>query len=284
MNSPRGYLRQVRRGYSYFSMSFPATRIRSTTTMRLYSRNSNIFRNRVFARRWLLEFAKAGLAIACCASTTSAVDANRTFTQYVHDSWGIDRGFPDETVTSIAQTSDGYLWIGTNKSLIRFDGLSFQRFQQAVPTSFPIGAVKSLRSDGQGNLWILLPSTKLLRYHDGIFEAVRGEVENGVTAIGSGANDAVLVSSVAMGTFSYNGKDFVSISSANLSVGTEIETNPPWSIPAWSTGLKAHHLVGQASGVTSIESTDDGRVWLGTEDGGLAFLNQGRMSPVWNLT
>jgi ligand-binding sensor domain-containing protein/signal transduction histidine kinase len=251
--------------------------------MRPYSRNSNIFRNRLFSRRWLLELAKAGLAIACCANVTLAIDRNRTLGQYVHDSWGIDRGFPDETVTSIAQTRDGYLWIGTNKSLIRFDGLSFQRFQQAVPASLPIGAVKSLRADGQGNLWILLPTTKLLRYHDGIFEVVRGETENGVTAIGNGANDAVLISSVAMGTFSYNGRDFVSISSSNLSVGTETATNLSWSTPAWSTGLKAHHLVGSTSGVISIESTADGRVWLGTEDGALLCLTQRRISPLGNL-
>jgi len=251
--------------------------------MKSYSRNSNISRSRPFARRWLLEFAKAGLAIACCANATLAIDPDRPLGQYVHNSWGIGEGFPDETVTSIAQTRDGYLWIGTNKSLIRFDGLSFQKFQQAVPTTFPIGAVKSLRSDGQGNLWILLSTTKLLRYHDGIFDVVRGEVENGVTAIGNGANDAVLISSVAMGMFSYNGTDFVSISSSNLSVGTETATNLPWSTPAWSTGLKAHQLVGQASGLISIESTDDGRVWLGTENGGLSFLNQGRISSVGNL-
>src|SRR5262245_14853425 len=283
MNSPPEYLRQVRRDCNYFSMSSLATRIRPNTTMRSYSRNSNIFRSRPFARRWLLEVAKAGLGIACCASVTLGIDPNRTLRQYVHDSWGIDEGFPDETVTSIAQTRDGYLWIGTNKNLIRFDGLSFQKFQQAVPTSFPIGPVKSLRSDGQGNLWILLPTTKLLRYHAGVFEVVRGEAENGVTAIGHGVNDGVLISSLAMGTFSYNGTDFVSISSSNLSVGTETATNLPWSTPAWSTGLRAHHLVGPASGVISIESTDDGGVWLGTEDGGLSYLKQGRVSPVVNL-
>jgi len=212
-----------------------------------------------------------------------AIDPNRTLSQYVHDSWGVDRGFPDETVTSIAQSGDGYLWIGTDKSLIRFDGLSFQKFPQAVPTSFPIGAVKSLRSDGQGNLWILLPTTKLLRYHDGIFEVVRGEGENGVTAIGYGVSKAILITSRAMGTFSYNGRDFVGMSSSNLSLGTEIATTLPWSTPAWSTGLKPHHLVGPASGVNSIASTDDGRVWLSTEGGALFCLKQGRISTVANL-
>src|SRR5215813_6336050 len=204
MNSPREYRRQVRKGCSYFSMSLPATRVRSNTTTRSYSRNSNISRSRLFARRWLLEFAKAGLAIVCCGRLAFAVDPNRTLSQYVHDSWGVDRGFPDETVSSIAQSRDGYLWIATDKSLIRFDGLSFQKFPQAVPTSLPIGGVKSLISDGQGNLWILLPTTKLLRYHDGIFDVVRGVAENGVSALGNGASNAIVISSLAMGALRYN--------------------------------------------------------------------------------
>jgi len=235
----------------------------------------------------LLEFAKVGLAIACCPGLAFAIDPNRTLSQYVHDSWGVDRGFPNETISSIAQTHDGYLWIGTDKSLIRFDGLNFQKFQQAIPASFPIGAVQSLSSDGQGNLWILLPTTKLLRYHDGIFDVVRGEAENGVTAIGTGADHAILISSLAMGTLSYNGTDFVGMSSSGLSTKTDasnkIATTSSWSTPAWSTGLKPHRLAGPASGVISIGSTDDGGVWLGTEGGGLFSLKEGRVSSVGNL-
>jgi ligand-binding sensor domain-containing protein/signal transduction histidine kinase len=261
--------------------------MRSNATTRSYSRSSSISRSRPLAGRWLLGFAKAGLAIVCFAGLAFAIDPNRTLSQYVHDSWGVDKGFPNETISSIAQTRDGYLWIGTYKSLIRFDGLSFQRFQQAVPTSFPIGAVQSLMLDGQDNLWILLPTTELLRYHDGIFDVVRGKAENGVTAIGNGAGHTILFSSLAMGTLSYNGTDFVSVSSSNLSAPTEafnqIATTSPWSNPAWSTGLKPHHLVGPPSAVSSIESTDDGRVWLGTEGGELFCLKKGRTSSVAKL-
>jgi ligand-binding sensor domain-containing protein/signal transduction histidine kinase len=235
----------------------------------------------------LLKFASAGLAIACFTGLVYAIYPNRTLLQYVHDSWGIDRGFPNETITSIAQSRDGYLWIGTDKSLVRFDGLNFQKFQQAVPTSFPIGAVQSMISDGQGDLWILLPTTKLLRYHDGIFEVVRGEAENGVTAIGTGTSHAILISSLAMGTLSYNGRDFVSVSSPDLWVKTEgsdqMASVSPRPTPAWSTGLEPHRLAEPASGVISMGATDDGRVWLGTEGGELFYLKEGRVFPAGNL-
>jgi ligand-binding sensor domain-containing protein/signal transduction histidine kinase len=235
----------------------------------------------------LLEFAKVGLAIVCCADLGFAIDPNRTLLQYVHDSFGVDRGFPNETVSCIAQTRDGYLWIGTDKSLIRFDGLNFQKFQQAVPASSPIGAVQSLMSDRQGNLWILLPTTKLLRYHDAAFDVVRGEAENGITAIGAGAGHAILISSLTMGTLSYNGTDFVSMSSTALrakpEASNQIANTSTWSTPAWSTGLKPHRLARPASAVISIGETDDGRIWLGTEAAGLFYSKEGRLSSVGNL-
>ena len=221
----------------------------------------------------------------CCGGLAFANDSNRTLLQYVNDSWGVDRGFPNETVSSIAQTPDGYLWIGTDKGLIRFDGLKFQKFQQASPESFSIGAVQSLISDGQGNLWILLPTTKILRYHDETFELIRGEAENGVTAIGTGADHAILISSLAMGMLTYNGTDFTSMSFSDLPAKTEaskqVAPNSPSSALAWSTGLKPHRLAGPAA--VSIESTEDGRVWMGTEAGGLFYLKEGRLSSVGNL-
>ena len=216
-----------------------------------------------------------------------AIDPNRTLSQYVHDFWGVDRGFPNETISSVAQTRDGYLWIGTDKSLIRFDGLNFQKFQQALPASFPIGAVQSLISDEPGSLWILLSTTKLLHYHDGKFDVVHGDAENGVTAMGIDAAHAILVSSLAMGTLRYNGTDFESMSSSSLLAKTDassqIAASSSWRTPAWSTGLKPHRLAGPASAVISIGSTDDGRIWLGTEGSGLYYLKKGRISSAGNL-
>ena len=44
---------------------------------------------------------------------------------YQVDVWRADDGLPQSTVTSIAQTADGYLWLGTQNGLVRFDGVSF---------------------------------------------------------------------------------------------------------------------------------------------------------------
>src|SRR5215469_8755018 len=98
----------------------------------------------------------AVLAVVCFAYPAYPVDPNRGLSQYIRDHWGVEQGFTGGPVTSFAQTSDGYLWIGTEKGLIRFDGLTFNLLQQATPTTFSIGAVQGLMTDAQGNLWILL--------------------------------------------------------------------------------------------------------------------------------
>lgn len=48
------------------------------------------------------------------------------------DSWGTERGLPGESIMAIAQTSDGYLWMGTDKGLVRFDGFNFHQFERAL--------------------------------------------------------------------------------------------------------------------------------------------------------
>src|ERR1700728_630366 len=109
-----------------------------------------------------LRFGAAAAAILIfCAIPSEAIDPHRTISQYARDRWTIKNEFPGGAVSSIAQTADGYLWIGTAKGLFRFDGLSYGAFQQASPESLPIGPVVQLMSDASGNLWVLLANTTL---------------------------------------------------------------------------------------------------------------------------
>src|SRR5271169_5205303 len=151
--------------------------------MRLCLRNSSISREERFGRRGMLNWLLAGVAVVCFTLPARAIDPNRTITQYIRERWGSEKGFPGGSVSAIAQTPDGYLWIGTANGLVRFDGINFQLFQQAIPSSLPIGPVQGLTVDAQGNLWILLKSTRILRYHDGKFEPGREEAEFGITSV-----------------------------------------------------------------------------------------------------
>jgi len=207
--------------------------------------------------------------------------------QYLHDSWGTERGWPGGSITAIAQTSDGYLWIGTDKGLVRFDGLNFHQFERAHPDPILIGPVRTLLVDASDNLWILLQNTQLFRYHNGNFELIRGEAENGTTAMARGTSGAVLLSSLAVGTLTYSDNRFRTLSSAALPADAARVANgeapdqrsPPFS---WSYGMMPDRQPALTSLVIAMAQTDDGKIWLGTERRGLFYLHEGRVLSALN--
>jgi ligand-binding sensor domain-containing protein/signal transduction histidine kinase len=231
-------------------------------------------------KRLLLRCAIAGVAALCLAVSGSAVDPARTVSQYLHDSWGAERGLPGGSITAIAQTSDGYLWIGTDKGLVRFDGLNFRQFERAYPDPIVIGAVRRLVVDASDNLWILLQNTQVFRYHSGIFEPVRGWTEGGTTAMVRGKSGAVLLSSSAAGTLTYTENGFRSLSSAALLADAARVANSEAPDERATPFSWFDRLASPTSLVVSMVQTDDGKIWLATERRGLFYLQDGRISSV----
>ena len=248
-------------------------------------RNSNISPDLPAKCRWPRKSLAATLALLCCASLVQALDPNRILSQYMRERWGSERGFTGGSVTAIAQTPDGYLWIGTDKGLIRFDGLGFRAFPLATPTTFPIGPVQALASDAQGNLWILLQSTKILRYHDGKFELGREVAEFGITALFKRSDGSVLFASLTYGPLTYRSGRFEmlspppepvnSLASAPQASRDELSTRL-----SWATGVVPHRYAEPNSAVISMAESSDGKVWLGTRDKGLFYMTGGKIVPV----
>jgi ligand-binding sensor domain-containing protein/signal transduction histidine kinase len=236
--------------------------------------------------RWLFKVLTTGIIVVCLACAARAVDPNRLLSQYIREHWGNEKGFSGGSVTSIAQTADGYLWIGSEKGLIRFDGLNFRVFHQASPSSLPIGPISQLVADAQGNLWILLQNTKILRYRDGKFELGREEGEFGITAVGHRTDGTILFSSLALGTLTYRAGKFEilnpSLELANPAATSTETTDNLSSRLSWATGVTPHRLAEPNSPVISIAETADGKLWLGTRDKGLFYISDGRVFAVGN--
>lgn len=74
--------------------------------------------------------------------------------QYIVRNWGTADGLPQNTVTSIVQTRDGYLWLGTFGGLVRFDGHAFTVFDPGNTPGLVSARIVSLHEDGNGTLWI----------------------------------------------------------------------------------------------------------------------------------
>ena len=103
-------------------------------------------------------------------------------------SWKTEDGLPDNAVTAVVQTHDGYLWVGTYGGLARFDGAHFTVFNSANTPALQSDRVTSLFEDAKGTLWIGHERGDLTCYHDGQFEA-QAVHETGarrkITAIGA---------------------------------------------------------------------------------------------------
>src|SRR5215470_18972311 len=251
--------------------------------MRLLLRNSSTSRKGAFVRRRLFHWFLTGVALVCSVLPAHAIDPDRAISQYIRDRWASDKGFPGGSVSAIAQTADGYLWIGTEKGLIRFDGLNFRLFQQAKPSSIALGAVQGLIADAEGNLWILLRSTQILRYRNGKFELEREEAEFGITSVGRRKDAGVLLSSLALGALAYHDGKFEMLAAPSEMAPSEstatAETDTRTTRLSWSVGFRSQRFAEPNATVTAITGTSDGKVWLGTQDKGLFYMQQGHVFP-----
>jgi len=81
-------------------------------------------------------------------------------------------GWPESAVTSIVQTRQGYLWLGTYHGLLRFDGVRFAAFSSGNTPGLANGLITALREDSQGTLWIGHETGHATCFRNGRFEPV----------------------------------------------------------------------------------------------------------------
>ena len=95
----------------------------------------------------------SSIVVACCACAL-ALDPSLDVNQYAHTAWKVRDGFAKGEINAIAQTPDGYLWLGTAFGLLRFDGVRAVPWQPPENQHLPRGAISSLLVSRDGTLWI----------------------------------------------------------------------------------------------------------------------------------
>src|SRR4051794_1793435 len=93
-----------------------------------------------------------------------ALDPHKRLTQFSRTTWTQMQGLPQDTIRAIAQTADGYLWLGTDEGLARFDGYEFVVFHKANG-NLPSNSITALTAAADGGLWIGT-SNGLVYYRD----------------------------------------------------------------------------------------------------------------------
>src|ERR1035437_3372168 len=100
--------------------------------------------------------------------------------------WSKQQGLPDNSVTAVLQTRDGFLWVGTAGGLARFDGIRFVPVVPATEKANQAIRVTALCEDASGRLWIGTQGDGLFRYADGLitpYRAATNELDDTINSI-----------------------------------------------------------------------------------------------------
>ncbi|HWN44656.1 MAG TPA: two-component regulator propeller domain-containing protein [Thermoanaerobaculia bacterium] len=127
------------------------------------------------------------------AQAAGGLDPGTALTQYGHTAWRVRDGHFAGEPTAITQTRDGFLWIGTQAGLFRFDGVRFMPWEPPAGSQLPNDSIVSLLGTRDGSLWIgtaiglaqwrapnLVIHTRLGRFGD-LLEDRRGTIWAGHT-------------------------------------------------------------------------------------------------------
>jgi signal transduction histidine kinase/ligand-binding sensor domain-containing protein/DNA-binding response OmpR family regulator len=180
------------------------------------------------------------------------VHIEKRLSQYVSQTWNIENGLPQNSITAIEQDKDGYIWLGSRTGLIRFDGVDFTVFNSINTLEFIGDDVRTLKTDRNGNLWIGFHEGGLVEYANGKFKLF-------TTKDGLSNNSVLKI---------YEDHE------GNLWIGTgggvSEYKNGRFKVFDTTNGLSNNH-------VRSITEDSDGAVWVGTNGGYLNRIKDGKV-------
>ena len=120
--------------------------------------------------RQIMWFA-AAVTLSGGAWQAAALEPTTSLANYGRQAWAMENGLPQNTVQALAQTKDGFVWLGTEAGLVRFDGVEFQTFDRDSNSGLPGPAlpgndIRCLLAGADGALWIGT-NAGLARWKDG---------------------------------------------------------------------------------------------------------------------
>lgn len=182
------------------------------------------------------------LLLLLLSSLVVAANNQRSVTQYTMQLWQTQDGLPQNTINAIAQTTDGYLWLGTDEGLVRFDGQRFVLFDKENTPALRGNRVGSLQSGSHGELWIGFKGSGLACY-------ARGQFQLWTTAEGLPHNFV---------------RTIYDDSKGNVWIGTE-DGLARWHKGQFTIWRKADGLPDNR--IWEVGGDQKGNVWLGTAAG-----------------
>jgi ligand-binding sensor domain-containing protein/signal transduction histidine kinase len=230
-----------------------------------------------------------------CLQDARGLGSGKQLREYRRQSWQNDNGLPQNTVYSIVQTRDGFLWLATEAGLVRFDGVDFRVFDTGNTPQLRSNFVNGLMEDASGVLWIST-ADGLLSLRDGkfsVFTTEEGLPSN--TVLGTyQQRDGRLIAVTNAGLAVAVGGQFRMISgTAALAIAdandliSEDAHGMVWvagarqmvSIVAGSMSASQAVPAGDLGAIQAISANPNGSLWVGGRDG-LAYFSGGKRTRV----
>ncbi|MCP4216779.1 MAG: helix-turn-helix domain-containing protein [bacterium] len=186
------------------------------------------------------------LAQAC---VSFALDPTKSVYFHQHQHWTIEDGLPMNSVLAITQTPDGYLWLGTEMGLVRFDGVHFELLNRDNTPAFTNNLVICLEVDRQGTLWIGTRGGGVIRYKNNRFDNISRK--DGLAGDSVWVLEAAADGSIWIGTH----KGLNRFGNGKLS-----------TIPLPDAQANFY--------VKALMEDRIGRMWVGTRGGGVCIVNK----------
>ncbi|MCK4761905.1 MAG: response regulator [Candidatus Aminicenantes bacterium] len=230
------------------------------------------------------------VGIVLLFSPLFSLDPDKELNRYVLDTWGIGENLPQNTVHAITQAEDGYIWLGTQEGLVRFDGVRFDVYDKSRVEQLSENWISVLYNDNQGNLWIGT-TNGLLRLKEGkftLYTVAQGLSDNFIRAICEDRDGSLWVGAEDGLNRLKNGKFTVFTKKDGLSddriMGLLVDRRDNLWIAA-SSGLQRlkngkFNIYTAADGlsankITSLCEDRDGSLWIGTKSSGLNRFKDG---------
>jgi ligand-binding sensor domain-containing protein/signal transduction histidine kinase len=222
------------------------------------------------------------LLLLVLSSSALALNPNRSLSEFATQVWLTESGLPQNTIQTITQTRDGYLWIGTQEGLARFNGVSFVLFDKENTPQLKSNDIRSLLEDRFGALWIGT-SYGLVRLQSGTFTSfttAEGLPDNNVGALAEDESGTIWVAT-SSGLARYANSSITSIKTVNENIQALLLDTSGVLWLGTANGVvsflnnavintkPAQELAGRS--VTSAVQDQSGRLWFGTNSGLVSF-------------
>ena len=232
----------------------------------------------------------AALLLLLAGTRTPALDPARHLKEFGHQAWLTENGLPQNTVQAIVQTQDGYLWIGTQEGLARFDGLNFTVFDKENTPAFKSNDIRFLVEDRQGRLWIST-SYGLVCRHNGEFKSFtvnEGLPDNSIGPVVEDTSGKIWIGTAGGLTRFENGnfKTFTAEQGLSRNVIQTLCARADGSVLVGTSSgmqsLRDDHFTSftlpdyvSLANITAIAETEDRGLWFGTLDGLVRVVGSG---------